>query len=118
MTATEELTKNIQELKGKPAQHVTHALCQIGGDRTMVGGLLHIIGIMKSEHKKDIKIAKVQGAGLTLVVAAGTYFIVKVGKKLYVKYKKHKEQKEIEKVNDILKEEVRLANESEREALV
>ena len=118
MTTTEEITKNIKELQGKPCQHITHALCQIGGEGTMAGGLLHIITVMNAEHKNDIKIAKVKGAGVGLAVAAGSYLVYKIGKKIYVRYKKPKDQKEIEKVNDILEEEVRIAKENEREVLL
>lgn len=110
----ENIKDDLVQLDGKPADHVTHALKRMSGreDGTMVDGLMKMVEAFVKDKQDSISSTKktygvggfAAGTVLTGLLAGGVYF--------YNSRKKKKEvQKEADRIQQIMDEEVELANE-------
>ena len=106
------IMEDLSHLKGKPADHITRFLKRCGGgeDSTMVDGLINIIGMLDADNACSIRNARVGG------IAIGVIGTVVIGGSAYLIHKhreKSQNRKKIQKVAEILKQEVALANQEE-----
>ena len=106
------ITNSLLQLRGKSADHMTHALKMLGGGESgsMVDGALRIVSVLDNDKKISVKEAKRNyGVGDVLVGTAVTG-IVGGGVWLYSKRKKKKEHKEdCKKIEQTLDNEVKLS---------
>lgn len=108
------LTNSLLQLKGKSADHMTHALKMLGGgeDGSMVDGALRIVSALDNDKKISVKEAKRNygiGGALTGTAVTG---IIGGAVWLHSKRKKKKEhQEECKKIEQTLDNEVKLAAE-------
>ena len=104
------LKDNLNQLKGKSADHTTYFLKNCGGGEngTMIDGIINMIDMMNRDKLHSVKKAKMDGMVIGIV---GTS-IIRAGIYLYSKYRDKMQCREkIQEVVEILKQEVTLANE-------
>lgn len=115
------ITNSLLQLKGKSADHTTHAMKMLGGGEngSMVDGLLRIVRALDNDKKISVKKTKMNyGVGGALAGAAVTGAIGG-GAWLYSKKKKKKEhEEECKKIEQTLDDEVKLAAEEEKKDAV
>ncbi len=108
------ITNSLLQLKGKSADHMTHALKMLGGgeDGSMVDGALRIVRALDNDKTISVKEAKRNyGIGGVLLGTAVTGMIGGCVW-LYSKRKKKKEyQEECKEIEQTLDNEVKLASE-------
>ena len=108
------ITNSLLQLRGKPADHMTHALKMLGGGEngSMVDGALRIVSALDNDKKLSVKETKRNyGIGGALIGTAVTG-IIGGGVWLHSKRKKKKEhQEECKEIEQTLDNEVKLAAE-------
>lgn len=104
------LKNNLNQLRGKSADHTTNFLKNCGGGEngTMIDGIINMIDMMNRDKLHSVKKAKMDGMVIgivgTSIIGAGIY--------LYSKYRDKMQCREkMQEVVEILKQEVALANE-------
>lgn len=104
------LKNNLNQLRGKFADHTTNFLKNCGGGEngTMIDGIINMIDMMNRDKLHSVKKAKMDGMVIgivgTSIIGAGIY--------LYSKYRDKMQCREkMQEVVEILKQEVALANE-------
>lgn len=108
------ITNSLLQLRGKPADHMTHTLKMLGGGEngTMVDGMLRIVSALDNDKKMSVEEAKRNyGIGGVLI---GTVVSGIIGGCvwLYSNRKKKKEyQEECKKIEQIFDNEVKLSTE-------
>lgn len=106
------ITNSLLQLRGKPADNMTHALKILGGGEngSMVDGALRIVNALDNDKKISVKKAKRNyGVGGVLIGTMVTG-IVGGGVWLYSKRKKNKEhEEECKKIEQTLDNEVELS---------
>lgn len=113
------ITSSLLQLRGKPADHMTHALKMLGGGEngSMVDGVLRIVCALDNDKKISVKEAKRNyGIGGALIGTAVTG-LIGGGIWIHSKRKKKKEyQEECKKIKQTLDNEVKLAVEEKADA--
>lgn len=112
-SVTTTLIEDLSLLKGKSADHITHFLKRCGGgeDSTMVDGLINIVDKLETDKMYCVKYARINGIVIGVIVTT-----VAAGGSAYLIHKhreKRQNQKKIQEVAEILKQEVALANQEE-----
>lgn len=110
------LTKSLLQLKGKSADHMTHALKMLGGgeDGSMVDGALRIVSAMDNDKKISVKEAKRKYGIGGVLIGIGVVGMIRGGVWIISKRKKKEEhQKECRQIEQTLGNEVKLATEEE-----
>ncbi|MEG1615149.1 MAG: hypothetical protein RR343_06670 [Oscillospiraceae bacterium] len=116
---TEKVKDNLVQLKGKPANHVTHMLKRMSGseDGTMADGLMNLMAALVKDKQDSVSSTKkTYGVG---GLAVGTIFTTAIAVGIYV-YNKRKKKKDLQiesgKIEQIMNDEIDLANAEETDS--
>lgn len=105
------ITSNLLQLRGKSANHTTHALKMLGGGEngSMVDGVLRIVSALENDKKINVREAKRNyGIGGVLTGTVSGFLIALF---LSKRKKKKEHQTECKRIEQTLDNEVKLAKE-------
>lgn len=113
------ITNSLLQLRGKSANHMTHALKMLGGgdDGSMVDGVLRIVSALNDDKNIRVKEAKRNYGIGGVLIGTAVSGIIGGGVWLHSKRKKKKDhQEECKKIEQTLVNEVKLAAEEKADA--